>query len=151
MLLEGKFEVKTPMAEAWGFLTDVERFSSCMPGVEQARQLDEQTFSGKISASVGPVSGTFSFRARILESRPPREMIVRIDGIDSVTGSNVGADVQITLKELGQRSTEVAYSSNVQLKGRLAILGDMVLRATAGVMLEEFARRLKKRLDVEKA
>jgi carbon monoxide dehydrogenase subunit G len=147
VLLEGRFEVKTPIDRAWDFLNDAERLSSCMPGVEQAKQLDAQTFSGKISASVGPVSGTFTFRARILESRPPREMIVKIDGVDSVTGSNVEADVQITLQELSPRATEIAYSSDVQLKGRLAILGDMVLRATAGVMLEEFARRLKKRLD----
>ena len=34
------------------------------------------------------------------------------------------------------------YRADVQIKGRLAILGDMVLRATATLILKEFARRL---------
>jgi carbon monoxide dehydrogenase subunit G len=38
------------------------------------------------------------------------------------------------------------YRADVQIKGRLAILGDMVLRATATLILQEFARRLNKAL-----
>jgi hypothetical protein len=34
------------------------------------------------------------------------------------------------------------------IKGRLAILGDMVMRATGALLLEEFARRLKEKLEV---
>ncbi len=34
------------------------------------------------------------------------------------------------------------YSADVKINGRLAILGDMVLRATATLILKEFARRL---------
>jgi hypothetical protein len=34
----------------------------------------------------------------------------------------------------------------VQIKGRLGILGDMVLRATATLILQEFTRRLRKGL-----
>jgi len=38
------------------------------------------------------------------------------------------------------------YKADVKIKGRLAILGDMVLRATATLILQEFARRLHKGL-----
>jgi carbon monoxide dehydrogenase subunit G len=38
------------------------------------------------------------------------------------------------------------YRADVKIKGRLAILGDMVLRATATLILQEFARRLRKAL-----
>ena len=45
-----------------------------MPGVEAVTPIDDRTFDGVIAASVGPISGTFSFRAEIVESDPPREM-----------------------------------------------------------------------------
>jgi carbon monoxide dehydrogenase subunit G len=38
------------------------------------------------------------------------------------------------------------YKADVKIKGRLAILGDMVLRATATLILQEFTRRLHKEL-----
>ena len=38
------------------------------------------------------------------------------------------------------------YKADIKIKGRLAILGDMVLRATATLILQEFSRRLHKEL-----
>jgi hypothetical protein len=38
------------------------------------------------------------------------------------------------------------YRADVKIKGRLAILGDMILRATATLILQEFSRRLHKGL-----
>jgi hypothetical protein len=38
------------------------------------------------------------------------------------------------------------YKAEIKIKGRLAILGDMVLRATATLILQEFTRRLHKGL-----
>jgi hypothetical protein len=38
------------------------------------------------------------------------------------------------------------YKADVKIKGRLGILGDMVLRATATLILQEFTKRLHKGL-----
>jgi carbon monoxide dehydrogenase subunit G len=59
--------------------------------------------------------------------------------------------VTISLKEPAEHRTELGYRADVQIQGRLAILGDMILRATASLMLEDFAERLRKRLEGEKA
>jgi hypothetical protein len=41
------------------------------------------------------------------------------------------------------------YRADIAIKGRLAILGDMVLRATGALVLEEFARRLREKLETD--
>lgn len=147
MKFEGKIEVGAPVAKTWDFLMDIDRFSSCMPGLEKVTRLDERTFEGTIGAEVGPISGKFAFRATIVEATPPSAMAVRIDGEDSVTKSKVSAEVEATLEEIAADRTELSYRAEVEIKGRLAILGDMILRATSSLMVEEFARRLRSRVE----
>jgi hypothetical protein len=147
MNFDGKIRVAAERAKVWDFLLDANRFASCVPGVEQVTQIDDRTFEGKIIARVGPISGSFSFRSSIVDSRPPEEMSARIEGSDSVTKSTLTGLMNMNLQESGPNRTELGYSANVEVKGRLAILGDMILRATATLILEEFVRSLKSQLE----
>jgi uncharacterized protein len=146
MIFDGKIDLDVPAEKAWEFLIDINKFSACLPGIEQVKQIDDKTFEGVLAATVGPISGKFSFRSTIVESRPPEQMLVRTEGTDSVTKSAVNADMTVDLQKLSEEKTQMEYKADVKIKGRLAILGDMVLRATATLILQEFARRLHKGL-----
>ena len=142
MIFDGKIDLGVPTQKAWDFLIDINKFSTCLPGIDEIKQIDDKTFDGIISATVGPISGKFSFRSTIVESRPPDQMIVRTEGTDSVTKSTVNADMTVDLRGISENKTEMDYRADIKIKGRLAILGDMVLRATATLILQEFTRRL---------
>jgi uncharacterized protein len=147
VIFEDKVTVKAPAAKVWDFLLDPQCIASCMPGVENVTQVDDRTFDAAISASVGPISGKFNFRAHIVESQPPTEMAAEINGTDSVTKSPLHATMAMTLDPVGPAETLLRYRSTVEVKGRLAILGDMVLRATAALIIEEATRRLRAQLE----
>jgi len=117
-----------------------------MPGVDQVTLVDDRTFDGTIEARVGPISGTFTFRAHIVESNPPTQLKAEVEGTDSVTKSKLRMDVTMDLEPIGAAATTLAYRAVVDVHGRLAILGDMVLRATAALILEEFTKRLRAQL-----
>ncbi len=146
MNFEGKIDLEATIENAWDFLTDINKFSTCLPGIEEVKQIDDKTFEGTVAATVGPISGKFSFRSTILESRPPEKMVVRTEGTDSVTKSTVIADMTMDLCKLSEEKTQMAYKAEVKINGRLAIVGDMVLRATSILILQEFTRRLNERL-----
>jgi carbon monoxide dehydrogenase subunit G len=110
------------------------------------KQIDDKTFDGVISATVGPISGKFNFRSTILESWPPEQMVVHTEGTDSVTKSTVNADMNVDLRSISETKSQMDYRADVKIQGRLGILGDMVLRATATLILQEFTRRLRKAL-----
>jgi len=147
MVFEGAIEVGVPAQKVWDFLMDIHQFASCMPGLEKVTPLDDHTFDGIMSAAVGPIAGKFVFRATIVESTPPKELVVRTEGQDSVTASDLRATVTLRLSQSLEGRTNLDYQARVEIKGRLAILGDMVLRATAALLLDEFAERLRKRLE----
>jgi carbon monoxide dehydrogenase subunit G len=117
-----------------------------LPGIDEVKQIDDKTFDGMISATVGPISGKFNFRSTIVDSRPPEQMVVRTEGTDSVTKSTVNADMTVDLHAVSEKKSQMDYKADVKIKGRLGILGDMVLRATATLILQEFTRRLHKGL-----
>lgn len=148
MIFQDTLLLDAAAGDVWDLLLDVNRFAACMPGVEEIRQIDKRTFEGVISARVGPATGTFAFRATIVESDPPRELLANIQGTDSVTKSTLAADISMTLTPLSPKQTELSYRATVEMRGRLAILGDMVLRATAGLLIDEFGKQLRQRLAV---
>ena len=143
MIFEGKIDLDVPRAKTWDFLIDIKKFSSCLPGLQEVKQIDDKTFDGVIAANVGPISGKFSFRATIVESKAPEQMVVKTEGSDSVTKSAVNADMTVDLREPSANETLMDYRADIKIKGRLAILGDMVLRATATLILQEFIKRLR--------
>ena len=146
MIFDGTIDLEVPMQKAWDFLIDINKFSTCLPGIDEVKQIDDKTFDGIISATVGPISGKFNFRSTILESRPPEQMVVQTEGTDSVTKSIVNADMTVDLRSISDTKSQMDYKADIKIKGRLAILGDMVLRATATLILQEFTRRLHKGL-----
>ena len=137
MIFDGKIDLDVPITKTWDFLIDINKFSSCLPGLQEVKQIDDKTFDGVIAANVGPISGKFSFRATIVESKPPQQM---------VTKSTVNADMLVDLQQPADNETLMNYHADIKIKGRLGILGDMVLRATATLILQEFTRRLRQGL-----
>ena len=151
MNFEGTITVEHPRDAVWDFVLDIQKFSSCMPGLASIDQIDETTFDGTISAKVGPMSGKFSFRSTITDSDPKESLTVKIEGTDSVTKSTVIAGVDAIMEEPRENCTELKYKARVDINGRLAIVGDMILRATTSLILEEFRKRLTKALDDQAA
>jgi len=146
MILDGTIDLAVPAEKAWDFLIDINKFSTCLPGIDEVTQIDDKTFDGIISANVGPIFGKFNFRSTIVESRPPEQMVVRTEGTDTVTKSTVNADMTVDLRRVSDTTSQMDYKADVKIKGRLGILGDMVMRATATLILQEFTRRLHKGL-----
>ncbi len=151
MNFEGKIDLGVPIDTAWDFSIDINKFTACLPGIEEVRQIDDTTFEGTLAATVGPISGKFNFRSTILESKPPEKMVVRTEGTDSVTKSAVIVDMKVDLCKVSEEKTQMNYKADVKINGRLAIIGDMVLRATATLILQEFSRRLNKGLADQSA
>ena len=131
----------------WGVVLDVDQFAACMPGVEELTKIDDRTFDGVMKAKVGPMSGEVRFRAQITESVPPTQLTSHVDGTDSMTKSSVTADITMDLAEAGPGETELTYRAEVNIKGRLGIIGDMVIRATGAQVIEEFFNRLRNKVE----
>jgi carbon monoxide dehydrogenase subunit G len=147
MRLQGSIEARVSPDRAWALLDDPAGLAGVLPGLESLEQVDPDTLRGVIGATVGPVTGRFAFEARIVERRPGQGMDVAVEGTEAATRSRLDARVSLGLAEAGPDRTRVTYQAEVTPGGRLAILGEMVLRVTAGVFLREVSDRIRRHLE----
>lgn len=146
MKYQGKVSLQATAGSVWDVVLDIDQFADCMPGVQDLVKIDERTFEGGMSAKVGPVSGDFRFRAQIVDAEAPVNLTAHVEGEDSLTKSTMTSDITMALSVDGT-STELAYTAEVNIKGRLGIVGDMILRATGAQVIEEFFNRLRKKVE----
>ncbi len=147
MKLEGRIEIAAPAERVWAELVDPVSLAACVPGVQQVVAVDERTFDGSVVAAVGPMEARFAFRSTIERQDFPTDLDVQVAGSDTLTKSPLVASVHAWLETPEPARTVLAYRATVTVKGRLAILGEMVLRATAGVLIGEVARCLRARTE----
>jgi uncharacterized protein len=145
--LEGAIDIAAPIDVVWPVVIDPTDLAACVPGVSEVRRIDDRTFEGGIRAAVGPIDGDFRFRAVLDDVTPHETLTVRVEGTDSITRSVVVAEVIASLAARAGGGTTLRYTATISTKGRLAIIGDMVLRATAGMLIGQVTRCLKARLE----
>jgi carbon monoxide dehydrogenase subunit G len=149
MKLDGRIEIAAPARQVWDLVIDPLTLASCVPGVRDVRRVDDQTFEGSITASVGPMDGDFTFTSVITRATFPDDLAVELVGMDSRTKSRLEATVTASLADASAGGTVIAYRGDVKVKGRLAILGEMILRATATMMIGQVTACLKARLEAD--
>ena len=147
MKYQGKVSLQATAETVWDVVLDIEQFADCMPGMQDLVKIDDRTFEGGMSAKVGPVSGDIRFRSEIVNVDPHVSLTAHVEGEDSLTKSTMTSDITMTLSADGT-STELAYVAEVNIKGRLGIVGDMILRATGVQVIDEFFNRLRKKVEV---
>jgi 2-furoyl-CoA dehydrogenase large subunit len=147
MRLEGTIDIAASPEAVWAVIIDPRDLAACVPGVSDVRQVDERTFEGSVRASVGPIDGDFRFRSIVATMTYPDDLVVDVEGTDSVTKSLIVAHIEAGLVSTSDDLTTLGYRATVTTKGRLSIIGDMVLRATAGVMIGQVTKCLRSRLE----
>lgn len=148
MNFKGKVTIAAPQDKIWDTVLDVNEFSACFPGVEDLVLVDATTFTGAMKANVGPINGDFRFTARIVDSVPPSGLTAEVEGQDSLTKSTMTSTIKMALSSGEAGATDLDYQANVSVKGRLGIIGDMVLRPAGAQIIKEFFTRLRARVEV---
>ena len=149
MKIAGTIEIAAQPEAVWELLIDPLALAGCVPGVQEVRQVDATTWEGRITAQVGPMEGRFSFTSVLVRADFPDGLEVVVDGLDSVTRSRLETLVRASLASptADGGPTTLTYDAQVSVKGRLAILGEMILRATASLMIAEVTKCLRARLE----
>jgi carbon monoxide dehydrogenase subunit G len=142
MIIEGTFIVDAPREAVWPRIANPPGLVPLLPGCEKIEPAAETgTYTVAAQAKVGPIKPKLAGTLKVLEQTPPELMLLRVEGKDAITGSQVRVNVKLTLADRSG-ATEAAYSADVIISGRLGGLGHGIVRETVGAMLDEFVRRL---------
>jgi carbon monoxide dehydrogenase subunit G len=146
----GKFLFEAPIQEVWAFLFDIEALTSCMPGVDEIRAIDDKNYVGVIKQKVGPISARFEFTTSLKEVDPPRHIKAVGRGSDKGFVGPFSHEIVVDLKEVSKDQIEIAYDVNVDIVS-VPFFGKMILESKAKSLEKEFTTNLQEKLKSLKA
>lgn len=149
MKIEKTFTIGAPQEQVWSFITDPQRVAECIPGCEGAQEKEPGKYSAGIKVKVGPIVTTFRLDIEQAEQRPPEFASYLSKGEEGSRASRISAVSTLALKFVSAASTEVTYTSDINIVGRLGKFGGGMMQKIADGIGEQFVAELKGRLEVQ--
>lgn len=149
MKFEHRVVVEGTADKVQAFLDDIQKSAKCVPGVEEVTPLEDGWYEGRVGIKFGPLGMKFSGKAK-LEKEPDGTWKMHGEGRDRRIGAGVNADVVAHLTETTPGTTEVLINADLNFSGRLAEMGQPLIRKKSDSMVAEFAKNLQKALKDEK-
>lgn len=149
MELIGKQVIELPRALVWEALNDPEVLKQCIPGCDQFVASGENEYDIVMTAAVGPIKAKFKGKLVLSDINPPESYSLAFDGSGGAAGFGKGK-ASVVLGDLpGQ--TELEYSVQAKVGGRLAQVGSRLIDGVAKKMADEFFERFKKLVEPDGA
>src|SRR5438093_1000024 len=121
--------------------------AQCIPGCKDLRELSDGRYSAVLTNEVGFITLSFKVIVEVVRIDPPRLIEAKITGDAIGLVGRVQATAGLELSEAGPNQTEIRYSSNVSLTGKLGGLGEPVFRAKSAEVARQFGTNLKAAID----
>jgi carbon monoxide dehydrogenase subunit G len=147
MILAGKIRVQAPIKRVWDMLLEPETLQACVPGIEKIERLDERHYTIVMMQKVGPIKVRVTIKATLIEVEAPLHLEIEGQRLDTGKADHLVHKARIDLKEAAASAVEISYTTDVNIAGTMAILGDRIIQAKAKKVKAEFTKALQERLD----
>jgi carbon monoxide dehydrogenase subunit G len=147
MVFEDRFTVRAPVETVWAFLRDPQQVGQCIPGAERIGVIDDRHYQVVAGARVSFLSVSFAMNVTVTEVEEPLRLVSVAEGMDSRMKERVKLSSALTLEPRGPAVTDVSYTIDLTVFGKLASLGFSVIKGKAKQMAADFATCIRTRLE----
>jgi len=146
MQMTGSKTVEKSPAVVFTSITSVDVLRASVPGCQEVTGSIEDGFEAVVVQRVGPVKATFKGKVLIEDAEPGKSLRLVGQGSGGVAGFASG-EADVTLSDMGDGSTEVVYSVEAKVGGKLARLGGRIIDGFAKKMADQFFENLSTHLS----
>ncbi len=147
MRFENQFEVGAPIDAVWDAMLDVERVAPTVPGARVLERVGDDAYKVAIKVKVGPMSMTYNGEVEITERDEAAHRAVMKARAKEARGQGT-ADADVTMLLAGENGhTSATITTDVDLSGKVATMGQGVLKDVSGRLVETFAKNLAAMLE----
>lgn len=147
MYIERTFTLDAPLQRAWDFLNQPQEMGGCLPGCHTVEVLEPGKYKASVGLKVGPIKVGFDVQVETGEERPPEYATYTMRGADKDGSSKVSANCTLALKPVAKQRTEITYTSNVQIVGKLGKFAGGVMQKFADGINDQFIAAVTKRVN----
>jgi carbon monoxide dehydrogenase subunit G len=145
MMLSGTFTFEGPRGRVWDILQDPEVLAKALPGTKTLTKVGDDRYQGVMKVNIGPMSAAeFAINVELKDKVEPEKFSMVIDGKGAV-GFTKGT-ATIALDEQSGPVTVMTYTSDVQIGGKIAAVGQRLLESVGKMMAKQALEALNKEL-----
>jgi len=141
MKVEGEINVQAPRELVFSRLSDAPFFTSCIDGVRDLTAIDATHYSALFASRIAYMRFNFKVNVEMTRLSPPETIEAKVEGTPLGVAGRLTATASTQLTEAGDQ-TNIRYSIDATLTGKLGSIGEPVLRAKAREMEKQFSQRL---------
>jgi carbon monoxide dehydrogenase subunit G len=149
MEITGTQLIAAPRDKVWSALNDPAVLRKCLPGCESVERSAADEFKVIVVSAIGPLRARFSGMLRLTEVQAPGSCVMVFEGQGSGVGFGKGSSA-VTLQEKEGR-TELSYSAQAQLGGKLAQVGSRLIDSVARKMSDDFFKAFHRQFEAPEA
>jgi carbon monoxide dehydrogenase subunit G len=142
MILSGEIKVNAAQEDVFNKLNDVPFFASCIEGVSDLEQINENQFKAILTTKVAYIQFKFQVMVEIIEKVFPEKMVAKTEGTPIGVIGRLQAISSANLIKDGDQ-TMIQYSIDLKLTGKLGSMGQPVLRSKTKELEQQFAKNLQ--------
>ncbi len=151
MRIEGNFDISAARAAVYRHITDPGLMALCVPGCETIERLSPTSYRALVAVSLGGIKARFNLVVDVVREQAPDLVLSRTRGEEGSRASVLAAENEVILVEVDANTTRVSYVSEVSITGRLGKFALGVMKKKAQAMGQEFAERLRERIQLQTA
>ncbi len=128
----------------WDALNSPDVLKKCLPGCESVELVSPDMFKVIITAAIGPLKAKFNGTLNVTEANAPQSCVLIFEGQGGAVGFGKGSS-SVTLKPV-DGGTELTYSAQAHVGGKLAQIGSRLIDSVAKKMSDDFFKAFNKEL-----
>jgi carbon monoxide dehydrogenase subunit G len=140
--LTDRFTVHASSQDVWELLWDLPRIAMCLPGCESIEVVDDTNLKARFAQKVGPFQIAMDLSLVVQELTEKQRIVVAGGGKDKRGNTLKLNRLVMELAPSSNGETEVSYTMDFNLYGRLATLGNAIVKRKAEEMRTQFTERI---------
>jgi carbon monoxide dehydrogenase subunit G len=142
--IRDSFTIDAPKQDVWEVFMEVEKLASCVPGCKDMTALSDTEYEAYMEVQTKFMKITFKANGQLKDFVEGEELNVEMTGKPMKLAGLFKTKLKVRLNELATEKTEVVYDMDLQMSGRLASLGDVMMKGTVVKSSREFAENVQR-------
>ncbi|MDZ5470425.1 SRPBCC domain-containing protein [Bacillus sp. 31A1R] len=145
MRIEDSFLLHASKEDIWNLFMNVEKLGSCVPGCENVKALSPTEYTAKMEVKVQFMKFNYEAKGKMKNIVENESIEVEMNGkpLSSLAGPFQN-NILIKLEEVEPRKVKIHYIMDAQAEGKLASLGDVLMKGSIQKTADQFSENVQK-------
>lgn len=144
MKITDSFTINAAKDDVWTVFMDVEKLASCVPGCNDLVAHSDTEYEADMVVKTKFMTIKFKANGVLKDAIEGEELKVEMVGKPMKLAGLFKSKMIVQLEEIDANQTKILYEMDLQMTGRLATLGDILMRGTVKKSADEFADNVQK-------